>query len=132
MRAGYRRAGVTARVEAFLDAMDEEMGAADLAVCRAGATTLAEVSASGLPAIVVPLPRAANDHQRRNAAALADVAAVDVIEEDALSQELAPRVVALVGDRERRDRMSTAIQATARPDAARLVADRAEELVGCG
>ncbi len=132
VRAGYRRAGVTARVEAFLDAMDEEMGAADLAVCRAGATTLAEVSASGLPAIVVPLPRAANDHQRRNAAALADVAAVDVIEEDALSQELAPRIVALVGDRERRDRMSIAIQATARPDAARLVADRAEELVGCG
>lgn len=131
VREGYRKAGVTARVEAFLDTMDEEMGAADLAVCRAGATTLAEVSASGLPAIVVPLPRAANDHQRRNAAALADAAAVDVVEENALSHELAPRLVALMGDRERRDRMSMAIRATARPDAARLVVDRAEELVGC-
>ncbi len=131
VRAGYQKAGVTARVEAFLDAMDEEMGAADLAVCRAGATTLAEVSASGLPAIVVPLPRAANDHQRRNAAALADVAAVDVVEEVALSHELAPRLVALLDDRARRDRMSTAIRAAARPDAARLVVDRVEELVGC-
>ena len=63
VRDAYRRAGLQARVEAFLDAVYQEMGEADLVVCRAGATTLAELAASGRPAILVPLPSAADGHQ---------------------------------------------------------------------
>ena len=71
VRDGYRRAGLEARVEPFLYAMDREMKAADLVVCRAGATTLAELTAAGRPAMLVPLPTATDDHQRKNAEVLA-------------------------------------------------------------
>ena len=71
VRDGYRRAGLEARVEPFLFAMDREMKAADLVVCRAGATTLAELTAAGRPAMLVPLPTATDDHQRKNAEVLA-------------------------------------------------------------
>ena len=70
VRDGYRRAGLEARVEPFLFAMDREMKSADLVVCRAGATTLAELTAAGRPSILIPLPTATDDHQRRNAEAL--------------------------------------------------------------
>ena len=59
--------GLDARVEPFLFAMDREMKAADLVVCRAGATTLAELTAAGRASLLVPLPTAADDHQRKNA-----------------------------------------------------------------
>src|SRR3970282_2082574 len=64
VRDGYRRAGLEARVEPFLFAMDREMKAADLVVCRSGATTLAELAALGKPPLLVPLPTATADHQR--------------------------------------------------------------------
>ena len=70
VRDGYRRAGLEARVEPFLFAMDREIKAADLVVCRAGATTLAELTAAGRPALLIPLPTAADDHQRKNAEVL--------------------------------------------------------------
>ena len=70
VRDGYRRAGLEARVEPFLFAMDREMKNADLVVCRAGATTIAELTAAGVPAVLVPLPTAADDHQRKNAEVL--------------------------------------------------------------
>ena len=70
VRDGYRRAGLEARVEPFLFAMDREMKAADVVVCRAGATTLAELMAAGRPSMLIPLPTATDDHQRKNAEAL--------------------------------------------------------------
>ena len=78
---GYSRAGLEARVEPFLFAMDREMSAADLVVCRAGSTTLAELTAAGRPAVLVPLPTAADDHQRRNAEVLAAAGAVEMLEQ---------------------------------------------------
>ena len=81
VRDGYRRAGLDARVEPFLYEMDLEMKAADLVVCRAGATTLAELTASGTPSILVPLPTATDDHQRRNAVALVTQGAAVMVEE---------------------------------------------------
>ena len=72
VRDGYRRAGLEARVEPFLFAMDREMKAADLVVCRSGATTLAELTASARPSILIPFPGATDDHQRKNAEALVE------------------------------------------------------------
>ena len=130
VREAYRQAGVNARVEAFFETLHEEMRAADVVVCRAGATTLAEVAAAGVPAVIVPLPTAAGDHQRRNAAVFAAAGAAEVIEEIDLEQRLAPRVTALAGDRGRRTAMSRAAVRMARPDAVDRVLRRAEQLMG--
>ena len=130
VRGAYRQAGVHARVEAFFETLHEQMRAADVVVCRAGATTLAEVAAAGLPAVIVPLPTAAGDHQRRNAAVFAAAGAAEVIEEIDLERRLAPRVTALAGDRGRRTAMSRAAVRMARPDAVDRVLRRAEQLMG--
>ena len=130
VRAGYRAAGITARVEVFLDAVEEDMASADLVVCRFGATTLAEVAAAGRAAVVVPFPHAAHDHQRRNAAVLAEAGAGEVIEQPGLNARLATRVVALASDDARRIAMGDASRRLARPGAARAIVDRAEQLLG--
>ena len=130
VREAYRQAGVNARVEAFFETLHEEMRAADVVVCRAGATTLAEVAAAGVPAVIVPLPTAAGDHQRRNAAVFAAAGAAEVIEEIDLQRRLAPRLTALAGDRGRRTAMSRAAVRMARPDAVDRVLRRAEQLMG--
>lgn len=130
VREGYRRAGLHARVEPFLHAMADEMRAANLAVCRAGATTLAEVAAAGLPAVLVPFPGATDDHQRRNAEALVrGGAAVLVPQGEGLAGRLADDVLALVADEPRRARIGAAVRAFARPDAAARIVDRVLELV---
>jgi UDP-N-acetylglucosamine--N-acetylmuramyl-(pentapeptide) pyrophosphoryl-undecaprenol N-acetylglucosamine transferase len=129
VRAAYERAGLVARVEAFLYEVHREMTAADLVICRAGATTLAEVSASGRPSILVPLPTATDDHQRRNAVVFDSAGAAKVIDERVLDGErLANAITELVGDRPQRQRMARAARALARPDAAERIADRVEEL----
>lgn len=125
VREGYRRAGLEARVVPYLHDMDQEMRAADLVVCRAGATTLAELTALGRPALLVPLPTATDDHQRRNAEALARRGAAEVLEQAALGGErLADRILALAADEPRRRSMAEAARSAGRPDAARLIADR--------
>jgi UDP-N-acetylglucosamine--N-acetylmuramyl-(pentapeptide) pyrophosphoryl-undecaprenol N-acetylglucosamine transferase len=131
VRAGYGRAGLRARVEPFLYAMDREMNDADLVICRAGATTLAEITAAGKPAILIPLPTATDDHQRKNAAVLAGSGAADVIDQRELSgNRLAVRILALAADPAARAAMGQAARALARPDAARVIADRAIRLMG--
>ena len=103
VREGYERAGLAARVEPFLFEMHREMSAADLVVCRAGASTLAEVTAAGKPAILVPLPTATDDHQRQNARLLAEAGAAELIEQRELTGErLAATMLALAGDADRR------------------------------
>ena len=125
VREGYRRAGLAARVEPFLFEMAHEMRHADLIVCRAGAMTLAEIAAVGRPSLLVPLPSAADDHQRKNAAALAVAGAADVLDQrDLTAGSFAARVVALARDPVRRARMAAAARALARPDAARAIVDR--------
>jgi UDP-N-acetylglucosamine--N-acetylmuramyl-(pentapeptide) pyrophosphoryl-undecaprenol N-acetylglucosamine transferase len=131
VRDGYRQAGVDARVEPFLYEMDREVKAADLVVCRAGATTIAELTAAGKPAVLIPLPTAADDHQRMNAAVLARAGAAELIEQQELTgAHLAARILALAGDAARRTAMGAAARAFARPDAARVIVDRALELAG--
>jgi UDP-N-acetylglucosamine--N-acetylmuramyl-(pentapeptide) pyrophosphoryl-undecaprenol N-acetylglucosamine transferase len=131
VRDAYRRAGLEARVEAFLFEMDREMSDADLVVCRAGATTLSELAAAARPAILVPLPTATDDHQRKNAEVVVRAGGADVIEERELTGALlADRILALTRDDARRARMTVAIRALARPDAAARIADRVWTLAG--
>ncbi len=129
VREGYRRAGFEARVEPFLFDMDVEMSSADLVVCRAGATTLAELTAAARPAILVPLPGATDDHQRKNAEALDRSGAARMLEQRNMTGErLAAEILALASDHDRRRRMGAAARRLARPDAARAIVDRLLEL----
>jgi UDP-N-acetylglucosamine--N-acetylmuramyl-(pentapeptide) pyrophosphoryl-undecaprenol N-acetylglucosamine transferase len=131
VRDEYRRAGLEARVEPFLFAMDREVKAADLVVSRAGATTLAELTAAARPALLIPLPTAADDHQRKNAEVLARAGAAEVLDRRQLTGDrLADRIMALVADAPRRAQMANAARAFARPHAARAIADKVLELAG--
>jgi UDP-N-acetylglucosamine--N-acetylmuramyl-(pentapeptide) pyrophosphoryl-undecaprenol N-acetylglucosamine transferase len=131
VRNAYRAAGLQARVEAFLYEMDREMTQADVVVARAGATTLSELAAAKRAAILVPLPTATDDHQRKNAAVIAQAGGAEVIDERELSGDrLGEAVLALARDPERRARMARAISSFARPDAAARIADRVWQLAG--
>jgi UDP-N-acetylglucosamine--N-acetylmuramyl-(pentapeptide) pyrophosphoryl-undecaprenol N-acetylglucosamine transferase len=131
VREAFQRAGVQGRVERFIDAMDREVNEAGLIVSRAGATTLAEITAAGRPSILIPLPTATDDHQRRNAEALREAGASEVIEQTSLTGELlVNRILALAADRERRVSMSAAARSLARPDAADRIVDTVLKLSG--
>jgi UDP-N-acetylglucosamine--N-acetylmuramyl-(pentapeptide) pyrophosphoryl-undecaprenol N-acetylglucosamine transferase len=131
VREGYARAGVTATVEAFFHDMDVRMRFADLVVARAGASTLAELTVLGRPSVLVPLPTAADDHQRKNARVLAAAGASEVVEEAELSGErLAQVLAALASDGARRARMAASARALGKPDAAARVVERIVALAG--
>jgi UDP-N-acetylglucosamine--N-acetylmuramyl-(pentapeptide) pyrophosphoryl-undecaprenol N-acetylglucosamine transferase len=125
VREGLARAGLAARVEPFLDRMDEEMRGANVIVCRAGSTTLAEIAAVGRAAILVPFPFATDDHQRKNAEALATAGAAEMLDQrDLTGATLATRILALLDDEARRAQLAAAVKRFARPDAARVIVDR--------
>jgi UDP-N-acetylglucosamine--N-acetylmuramyl-(pentapeptide) pyrophosphoryl-undecaprenol N-acetylglucosamine transferase len=129
VRAAYRDAGVAATVEAFMFDMGHQLAMADVVVCRAGATTIAEITAAGRAAILVPLPTATDDHQRKNAEALQSADAAEVLlQSEATGPVLAQRILDLVTDDERRARLARSARALARPDAAKAIVDRALEL----
>ncbi|HEY8550141.1 MAG TPA: undecaprenyldiphospho-muramoylpentapeptide beta-N-acetylglucosaminyltransferase [Vicinamibacterales bacterium] len=131
VRQALQRAGLPARVEPFIEDMAAEMAAASVIVCRAGSTTLAELAAVGRAAILIPLPTATDDHQRRNAETLAQAGAADMLEQkDLTGSSLASRLLALLEDHERRRQMEIAIRQFAKPDAARLIVDRVFALAG--
>ena len=90
------RRGLQADVEPFLYDMGRQLGQADVIVCRAGATTLAEITAAGKAAILIPLPTATDDHQRKNAEALVDAGAAELLLQRELTGDvLAARILAL-------------------------------------
>src|SRR5688500_17208238 len=131
VRDGYRRARLEARVEPFLFEMDREMTAADVIVCRAGATTLAELMAAGRPSILIPLPTATDDHQRKNALALVTHGAAHMVEQRELTGErLAAEIEALAADEARRRTMAERAKLMARQDAAKVIVDRILALAG--
>jgi UDP-N-acetylglucosamine:LPS N-acetylglucosamine transferase len=97
-------------------------------VCRAGGTTVAELTVMGTPSILVPLPIATRDHQSANAAEMTAVgAAVAVPDEEFDSHRLALEVGRLLEDRRRLDSMAAAGRAMGRPDAAGRIADLLEQ-----
>ncbi len=131
VREAYIRAGVSARVAPFFREMADVMRGADVVVSRAGATTLAELAASGRPSVLVPLPGAADGHQQANAEVLAARGAAEVLPETGLSGErLAARVLEIAADGGRRRRMAAAARTLARPRAVAVIVDRAEGLMG--
>jgi UDP-N-acetylglucosamine--N-acetylmuramyl-(pentapeptide) pyrophosphoryl-undecaprenol N-acetylglucosamine transferase len=130
-QAAYLRAGIPAEVSPFIENMPEVFGRADLLLCRSGASTVAEITAAGKPAIFVPFPHAADDHQLRNAEALAAVgAAVIVPEKELTSERVVNEIVALLNDRQRLARMAAAARALSHADAAGDIARMAARLAG--
>jgi len=129
--ARYRAAGESAEVFKFIEDMPAAFGRADLLVCRSGASTVAEIAAAAKPAIFVPFPRAADDHQRINAEAFARNGAAVVVEESKLDGVwLAETIAALLNDPARLQNMSAQARSLAHPDAAREIAALAARLAG--
>jgi len=115
------------RVMAFLQRIHMAYAAADLVVCRSGAMTLAEIAVVGTPAILVPYPHAAHDHQVVNAGNLVDRGAASMIPDRELSGErLAQEIAHLLSDRQLLSRMSANARTFARPDAAERIAKSLE------
>jgi len=103
---------------------------ADLLLCRSGASTVAEIMAAGKAAIFVPFPRAADDHQKRNAEALERAGAAIMLEESSLTcPSLIDAVTALLNDPRRLQSMSDAARRLSHPNAARDIAAMAASLV---
>ncbi len=112
---------------AYEDHMERSYEEASVAVCRAGAVTVAELAVAGVPAVLVPLPGAPGDHQTRNAEALAEAgAAVVVPDEECTAARLDRELDALLGAPERLDRMAEAARRLGRPGAASELADLVE------
>jgi UDP-N-acetylglucosamine--N-acetylmuramyl-(pentapeptide) pyrophosphoryl-undecaprenol N-acetylglucosamine transferase len=121
--AAYRNAGVTVRLTPFIEDMAEAYGWADLALCRAGALTVAELAAAGIGAVLVPFPFAVDDHQTANARFLERGGAALVLQQAGLTAEgLALTLRGLLGDRPRLLRMAEAARGLAKIDAAERVA----------
>jgi UDP-N-acetylglucosamine--N-acetylmuramyl-(pentapeptide) pyrophosphoryl-undecaprenol N-acetylglucosamine transferase len=124
LAAAYAREGIRAHVAAFLSAMELAYSAADLVLARAGGTTIAELACRGLPAVLVPFPAAADDHQTANAREVERAGGAIVVPEPALAGGGIARTVELLFDGGRRRGMAARMAATARPDAARAIAQR--------
>lgn len=114
---------------AFIDKMEYAFGAADLVVCRAGATTLAELTKAGKPAIVVPYPHAAGNHQTHNARSLADAGAAVMITDQNLAKEFGPNVLALIENPARLEAMSAESKKLGRPAAGPEIAASIRKLI---
>jgi UDP-N-acetylglucosamine--N-acetylmuramyl-(pentapeptide) pyrophosphoryl-undecaprenol N-acetylglucosamine transferase len=122
--SAHERAGRASEVVAFLDDMDARIAAADLVVCRSGATTCAELTVAGKASVLVPFAQAADDHQKVNAAALQKAGAARMVEEKELTGEsLAAAIVETLHTPGRLEAMEDAARALGRPDAAARVAD---------
>jgi UDP-N-acetylglucosamine--N-acetylmuramyl-(pentapeptide) pyrophosphoryl-undecaprenol N-acetylglucosamine transferase len=132
VQAGYAEAGwgESADVRRYIDNMVAEYAQADLIICRAGATTSAELVAAGKAAVMIPFPQAADDHQRKNAEALESAGAARMIlQHDLTGERLAQEISALVNAPEDLTRMEQASRKLARGDAAAAAVDLMEELI---
>jgi len=127
--AAWAAAGIEARVVAFERDMPRRYQEADLAVCRSGALTVAELAMAGLPSLLVPYPYAADDHQSANARALADVGAARVLPSRPLTgSDVVEALEALFAAPEQLVSMGAAASKLARPDAAQLITRACAEL----
>jgi UDP-N-acetylglucosamine--N-acetylmuramyl-(pentapeptide) pyrophosphoryl-undecaprenol N-acetylglucosamine transferase len=129
VRAAYAAAGIAAEVLPFIDDMAARLAACDLIVCRAGAVTVSELCAAGVPSVLVPLVVSTTSHQRDNAQLMAGHGAAIHLPQDRISaQALAEQLQSL--DRKALLAMAEKAHALARPQAAQRVADELDKLVG--
>ncbi|MEG9435789.1 undecaprenyldiphospho-muramoylpentapeptide beta-N-acetylglucosaminyltransferase [Edaphobacter sp. HDX4] len=132
--AAYEQAGIgfeRLTVTPYLDDMAAQFAAADLILCRSGASSVAEVAAAGRAAVLVPFPQAADDHQRKNAEAfVAAGAAALIIEAELTEQRLLDVLTSLLGDGSRLSAMGEKARTLAHPHAVREIAGMAVELAG--
>jgi UDP-N-acetylglucosamine--N-acetylmuramyl-(pentapeptide) pyrophosphoryl-undecaprenol N-acetylglucosamine transferase len=124
VRAEYKNRQIKSYVSAFIYDMPSAYAAADLIICRAGATTLAEITVAGKPALLVPYPYAANDHQAKNAAAMARVGAAKVIADNEINGEVLSRVILdFINNKDLVAQMAKAAKALGRADASRHIVE---------
>jgi len=129
VRVAYARREINAEVLPFINDMPARLAAADLVVCRAGASTVAELCAAGRTAILIPYPQATDQHQLRNAEALVRTGAARLLEQSALGGErLAGEIIELLRHPERLAEIGAAARRLARPDAAARIADLIESV----
>jgi UDP-N-acetylglucosamine--N-acetylmuramyl-(pentapeptide) pyrophosphoryl-undecaprenol N-acetylglucosamine transferase len=130
VEAAYRLRGVAGKVQAFFDDMDRRYRQADLVICRSGATTVAELTALGKGAVLIPYPFAADDHQVANARPLAKAEAAEMILESELSGEhLARRIDFFADHPEALARMADRARRFGRPAAAAAVVAQCRQVV---
>jgi len=127
LRGNYAAAGVQGELVAFIDDMARRYAEADLVICRAGAVTIAELSAGGMASVLVPFPHAVDDHQSANARFLAERGAAILLPQVELSAE---RLAELIRGMDRATllQMARSARGLGKPDAARMVAQRCMEL----
>jgi UDP-N-acetylglucosamine--N-acetylmuramyl-(pentapeptide) pyrophosphoryl-undecaprenol N-acetylglucosamine transferase len=127
LKRNYSAAGVEGELVAFIDDMARRYAEADLVICRAGAVTIAELSAGGMASILVPFPHAVDDHQTANARFLAEKGAAILVPQREMTAE---KLASLIGslDRPKLLDMATKARALGKPDAAALVARRCMEI----
>jgi UDP-N-acetylglucosamine--N-acetylmuramyl-(pentapeptide) pyrophosphoryl-undecaprenol N-acetylglucosamine transferase len=133
VNSGYVDAGWGERavVRKYLDNMVDAFAEVDLVICRAGATTTAELIAAGKASVMIPFPLAADDHQRKNAEALELAGAGKMIlQQDLSGERLAREIVMLAGEPEKITSMEQAARKLARGNAAAAVVEMVEKLVG--
>lgn len=125
VREAYAAAGLSeARVEPFIDDMVTAIVDADLIIARAGATTVAELAAIGRPALFIPFPHAADDHQAANAASLVDAGAALMAREETLTEDrLVDLIGSLLADPDRLTAMAHNARTRGRPEAAAAIVD---------
>ncbi|UFH48533.1 undecaprenyldiphospho-muramoylpentapeptide beta-N-acetylglucosaminyltransferase [Pseudomonas sp. KNUC1026] len=125
----YREAGVEAQVEPFIDDMAQAYAWADLVICRAGALTVSELAAAGLPSMLVPLPHAIDDHQTRNADYLAREGAAFLLPQATTgAADLAARLKEVLMQPEKLSAMASTARRLAKPDATRTVVETCLEV----
>jgi len=130
---GYGEKGFDARVQAFFEDMVAQYQASDLVICRAGASTIAEIAVCGKAALLIPYPFAAHQHQLINARRLAELGAARMIEDkDLTGHALAQTILHLYSHREELRSMEKAIEQVGRPRAAREIADHCYALMERG
>ncbi len=128
-RSAYAAAGLEADVRLFIDDMACVYGWCDLVVCRAGALTISELAAVGVPALLVPFPYAVDDHQTANAQLLVSAGGAEILPDAALQTALfSERLEQLLADRDHLRDMAQKAHALAQPDAAQRVADHCLEV----
>jgi UDP-N-acetylglucosamine--N-acetylmuramyl-(pentapeptide) pyrophosphoryl-undecaprenol N-acetylglucosamine transferase len=130
LRHRYDVLGVTADVRSFYTDMPSLLGRSHLVICRAGASTLAELAAIGRPSLLLPLQNAMDDHQRMNALQMQDVGGGICLDETTLSAAvLSARLIQLLKTPRSLSKMAKSAQSLASPNAANLIVAIAENLM---